>query len=71
MGRVYVEKNDFVVRPDKRGLLKLEDIPHGVYSISIYNHVDKIPLKLEVTILEKETTAFRINLNHKILRRES
>lgn len=71
MGRVYVEKNDFIVRPDKRGLLKLEDIPHGVYSVSIYNHVDKIPLKLEVTILEKETTALRINLNHKILRRES
>ena len=70
IGRLYVDQNDFVVRPDRRGLLKLEDIPHGLYSISIYNNLHEVPLKLEVTILEKETTALRINLNHKILRRE-
>ena len=71
IGRLYVDQNDFVVRPDKRGLIMLEDIPHGLYNISIYNNIDEVPLKLEVNILEKATTALRINLNHKILRRES
>ena len=70
LGRLYVDQNDFIVRPDKRGLLKMEDIPHGFYRIYVYNNVHEVPLKLDVTILEKETTALRINLNHKILRRE-
>ena len=71
LGRLYVEKYDFLIRPDKRGLLTLEDIPHGLYTLSIYSDVDENPLILEVKILEKKTTALRINLSHKILRRES
>ena len=59
------------MRPDRRGLLKLEGYSaRFVLHISIYNNLHEVPLKLEVTILEKETTALRINLNHKILRRE-
>ncbi len=71
LGRLYVDQNDFLIRPDKRGLLRLENIPHGLYIVSIYNIINKMPLSLEVKILEEKTTALRINLNHKILRRES
>lgn len=67
LGYLVVDNYDYIVRPGKHGLIKLDNLPHGHYEVKIYHSVGERPFKSELKILENETTSLSLNIDRHML----
>lgn len=69
LGHLIVDNFDYVLRPGKHGLMKLDNLPHGYYEVKIYHSLGEQPLKSELRILESETTSLSLDIDRQMLMR--